>query len=64
MFYRRDGRDVISIALGAFDRGEMLYVSGQIYRHSHPVWGPVAPADIPDLDTPDHVDQDHVDWGR
>jgi hypothetical protein len=29
----------------------MLYVSGQIYRHSHPVWGPVAPADIPDLDT-------------
>jgi hypothetical protein len=69
MFYRRDGRDVISIAPGAFDTGEMLYVSGQIYRHSHPVWGPVAPADIPDLDTRDHVDQDHVDqdhidWGR
>ncbi|MBL6625069.1 MAG: GFA family protein [Alphaproteobacteria bacterium] len=57
MFYRRDGRDMISIAPGAFDEGEMLYVGGQIFRHSHPAWGPVAPADILDLDTPDHANR-------
>ena len=39
MFYRRDGRDMISIAPGAFDEGEMLYVGVQIFRHSHPAWG-------------------------
>ena len=57
MFYRRDGRDMIRIAPGAFDEGEMLYVGGQIFRHSHPAWGPVAPADILDLDTPDHANR-------
>ena len=57
MFYQRDDRDMISIAPGAFDEGEMLYVGGQIFRHSHPAWGPVAPADILDLDTPDHANR-------
>ena len=57
MFYRRDGRDMISIAPGAFNEAEMLYVGGQIFRHSHPAWGPVAPADILDLDTPDHANR-------
>ena len=57
MFYRRDGRDMISIAPGAFDEGEMLYVGGQIFHHSNPAWGPVAPADILDLDTPDHANR-------
>ena len=50
MFYRRDDRNEISIAPGAFDNSEMLQVAGQIYRNAHPCWGPVTPADLPDLD--------------
>ena len=52
MFYRRDGRDQISIAPGASDDSYMLVVAGQIFRHDHPSWGPVMPDDLPDLDTP------------
>ena len=49
MFYRRDDLPMISIAPGAFDCGDILTVSGQIYAHSHLSWGPVG-ADLPDLD--------------
>ena len=49
MFYRRDDLALVSIAPGAFDTSEMLTVSGQIYRGSHPSWGPVG-GDIADLD--------------
>ena len=52
VFYRRDGRDQVSIAPGAFDDSDMLVVAGQIFRHDHPSWGPVMPDDLPDLDTP------------
>ncbi len=41
MFYRMDNRLLISIAPGAFDSSEMLSVAGQIFRSSHPSWGPV-----------------------
>ena len=49
MFYRRDDLPLVSIAPGAFDSSEMLTVSGQIYRGSHPSWGPVG-SEIADLD--------------
>lgn len=49
MFYRRDDLPLVSIAPGAFDSSEMLTVSGQIYRQSHPAWGPVG-GDLADLD--------------
>jgi hypothetical protein len=49
MFYRRDDLPLVSIAPGAFDDGDMLTVSGQIYADSHPSWGPVG-NDLPDLD--------------
>ncbi|MEK9961674.1 MAG: GFA family protein [Rhodobiaceae bacterium] len=49
MFYRRDDLPLLSIAPGAFDRSDMLTVSGQIHAKSHPSWGPVG-ADLPDLD--------------
>jgi hypothetical protein len=49
MFYRRDDLPLVSIAPGAFDSSEMLRVSGQIFRQSHPSWGPVG-AEIDDLD--------------
>ena len=38
-----------SIAPGAFDSSEMLSVAGQIFRSSHPAWGPVG-SEITDLD--------------
>ena len=49
MFYRMDDRPLISIAPGAFDSSEMLSVAGQIFRSSHPTWGPVG-GEIADLD--------------
>ena len=50
MFYRRDDLPLLSIAPGAFDRSDMLTVSGQIHAKLHPSWGPVG-ADLPDLDS-------------
>ena len=49
MFYRMDDRPLISIAPGAVDSSEMLSVAGQIFRSSHPAWGPVG-GEIADLD--------------
>ena len=49
MFYRMDDQPLISIAPGAFDSSEMLSVAGQIFRSSHPAWGPVG-GEITDLD--------------
>ena len=49
MFYRMDNRSLISIAPGAFDSSEMLIVAGQIFRSSHPAWGPVG-SEIASLD--------------
>ena len=49
MFYRMDDRPLISIAPGAFDSSGMLSVAGQIFRSSHPDWGP-AGGKIVDLD--------------
>ena len=50
IFYRMYDRPLISIAPGAFDSREILSVAGQIFRSSHPSWGPVG-GEIADLDS-------------
>ncbi len=49
MFYSMDDRPLTSIAPGAFGSSEMLSFAGQIFRGSHPAWGPVG-GEIADLD--------------
>ena len=50
LFYHLKGQGALSVATGMLDDASGLAVAGQIFKASHPEWGPVDSQSTPELD--------------